>query len=101
MRKRVWGTSALQLNPYATLAWSLLSKIPEVRFLLRMYGTFTLFLSFTFQTLLQLIQRDENVETLLETIRDAFEFAEETDTLRSIKPESKQAKILGGARMCL
>jgi hypothetical protein len=26
-------TSALQLNPYAKLAWSLLSKIPEVRLL--------------------------------------------------------------------
>jgi hypothetical protein len=45
--------------------------------LLRKYGTFTPFLSFTFQTLLQLIQRDENVETPLEAIPDVFEFVNE------------------------
>jgi hypothetical protein len=53
------------------------------------------------QTLLQQVQRDENVEALLETIRDAFEFAEEADTLRSIKPESKQAKILEQMLECV
>jgi hypothetical protein len=53
------------------------------------------------QTLLQQVQRDENVEALLETIRDAFEFSEEADTLRSIKPESKQAKILEQMLECV
>jgi hypothetical protein len=62
---------------------------------------FTLFLSSFCQTLLQQVQRDENVEALLETIRDAFEFAEDADTLRSIKPESKQAKILEDMLECV
>jgi hypothetical protein len=53
------------------------------------------------QTLLQQVQRDENVEALLETIRDAFEFAEDADTLRSIKQESKQAKILEVMLQCV
>jgi hypothetical protein len=59
------------------------------------------FLSSCCQTLLQLVQRDENIEALLETIRDAFEFAEEADSLRSIKPESKQAKILEEMLECV
>jgi hypothetical protein len=44
--------------------------------------------------LLQQVERDLNVETLLEVIRDAFEFVEEADTLRNIIPESRQATIL-------
>jgi hypothetical protein len=50
--------------------------------------------SLCLQTLLQQVERDLNVETLLEVIRDAFEFIEEADTLRSIMPESRQAAIL-------
>jgi hypothetical protein len=48
------------------------------------------------QTLLQQVQRDDNVRTLLEAIRDAFEFAtdSEADALKKIKPESMLAKIL-------
>jgi hypothetical protein len=48
------------------------------------------------QTLLQQVKRDDNVRTLLEAIRDAFEFVEQADVLRNIKPESIQAKILEG-----
>jgi hypothetical protein len=51
--------------------------------------------------LLQLVQRDDNVQTLLEAIRDAFELAEEADTLRDIQPESKQAKILHEMLECV
>jgi hypothetical protein len=40
------------------------------------------------------VERDNNVQTLLEAIQHAFELAEEADTLRNIQPESKQAKIL-------
>jgi hypothetical protein len=47
------------------------------------------------QTLLEQVKRDDNVRTLLEAIRDAFEFAKEADALRNIKPESMQAKIPG------
>ena len=46
------------------------------------------------QTLLQVVERDDNVQTLLEAIQNDFELAEEADTLRNIQPESKQAKIL-------
>jgi hypothetical protein len=53
------------------------------------------------QTLLQQVRRDENVDALLETIRDAFEFAEVADTLRSIKPESEQAKVFEEMLECV
>ena len=46
------------------------------------------------QTLLKQVYRDNNIRTLLEAIREAFEFTKEADTLRNIKPESMQAKIL-------
>jgi len=39
-------------------------------------------------------QRDDNVLTLLEAMHDAFDFAHHEDTLKSIKPDSKQAEIL-------
>jgi hypothetical protein len=51
--------------------------------------------------LLKQVERDGNVQTLLEAIRDAFEFAEEADTLRNIKPESKQAAILEEMLECV
>jgi hypothetical protein len=44
--------------------------------------------------LLLQVQRDNNVRTLLEAIRDAFEFAKEAEVLRNIQPASTQAKIL-------
>jgi hypothetical protein len=53
------------------------------------------------QALLQQVQRDDNVQTLLEAILDAFEFAEEADTLRDIRPESRQAKILEDMLRCV
>jgi hypothetical protein len=51
--------------------------------------------------LLQQVQRDDNVQTLLDTIRDAFEFAEEADALRDINPESRQAAILEEMLECV
>ncbi len=49
---------------------------------------------FAYQTLLEQCQRDDNVLSLLEAMHDAFDFAHHEDTLKSIKPDSKQAKIL-------
>ncbi len=49
---------------------------------------------FGYQTLLEQYQRDDNVLTLLEAIHDAFDFAHHEDTLKSIKPDSKQAQVL-------
>jgi hypothetical protein len=46
------------------------------------------------QTLLQQVERDDNVRTLFEAIHDAFDFANDAEALGNIKPESIQAKIL-------
>jgi hypothetical protein len=53
------------------------------------------------QTLLQQFQRDDNVRTLLQAIRDGFEFAKEADVLRNIQPASTQAKILDEMLQCV
>jgi hypothetical protein len=44
--------------------------------------------------LLQQVERDLNIETLLGVIRDAFEFVEEAKTLRNIILESREATIV-------
>jgi hypothetical protein len=46
------------------------------------------------QTLLEQYQRDDNVHALLQAVHDAFDFAHHEDTLKSIKPQSRQAEIL-------
>ena len=53
------------------------------------------------QTLLQQVGRDDNVRTLLEAIRDAFEFAKEAAILRNIQPSSMQLKILDEMLQCV
>jgi uncharacterized protein Yka (UPF0111/DUF47 family) len=53
------------------------------------------------QTLLLQVQRDDNVRTLFQAIRDAFEFAEDADALRNIRPESRQARILEEMLQCV
>jgi hypothetical protein len=92
---------ALQLLPHAQLAWTLLSKIPEVcphalsedmeRSMDFMYR----------QTLLLQLQRDDNVQTLLKAIQDTFEFAKEADVLKNMEPGSTQAKILDEMLECV
>src|SRR6266403_3974307 len=44
--------------------------------------------------LVEQYQHDDNVQTLLEAMHDAFDFAHHEDTLKSIKPKSEQARIL-------
>ena len=44
------------------------------------------------QTLLEQYKRDENVQTLLRAMHDAFDFAHHEDTLKSIKPQSERAQ---------
>jgi hypothetical protein len=63
-------------------------------------GVFTLFSS-RFQTLIQQVQRDDNVRALFEAIRDAFQFARDADALRKINPESRQARILEEMLQCV
>ncbi len=46
------------------------------------------------QKLLEQYDRDNSVLTLLEAMHDAFDFTHHEDTLKSIKPGSKQAQIL-------
>ncbi|KAH9020771.1 hypothetical protein EDB84DRAFT_554313 [Lactarius hengduanensis] len=62
------------LHPIAQMAHKVLSVIPE--------------------ELSKQYQRDDNVRTLLKSMHDAFDFANHEDTLKSIKPKSKQADIL-------
>ncbi len=49
---------------------------------------------FGYQELSIQYQRDNNVRTLLKSMHDAFDFARHEDTVKSIKPKSKQAEIL-------
>jgi hypothetical protein len=63
--------------------------------------THFIFFPFCHQTLLRQVERDVNIETLLEAIRDVFEFAEEADALRNIMPESRQATILEEMLECV
>ncbi|KAH9035728.1 hypothetical protein EDB85DRAFT_2273943, partial [Lactarius pseudohatsudake] len=63
-----------ELHPFAKMTYGLVSAIPR--------------------TLLEQYQRDDNVRSLLEVIHDVFDFAQHEDTLKSIEPNSKQAKIL-------
>jgi hypothetical protein len=44
--------------------------------------------------LLEQYQRDRNVQTLVEAMHDALDFAHDKDTLKSIKLQSKQSQIL-------
>ncbi len=46
------------------------------------------------QTFLTQVQRDENIQALLNAIHDAFDFTQEADPLKNITPQSKQGHIL-------
>ncbi|KAH9024411.1 hypothetical protein EDB84DRAFT_1506766 [Lactarius hengduanensis] len=70
-RKNKWKGA---LHPFAKMAYGLVSAIPE--------------------TLLGQYERDGNVLALVGAMHDAFDFARHEDTLKSIKPDSKQAEIL-------
>jgi hypothetical protein len=72
----------------------LLAKIPEVHILASSENIQYSLFFFSSQTLLRQLHRDQNVRTLLNAIRDAFEFSKEAAVLRNIQPESKQEKIL-------
>ena len=51
-------------------------------------------LIFCWQAFLKQTERDDNVQTLLLAIHDAFDFAQLEDVLKSIKAGSKQAEIV-------
>ena len=93
------------MEPHANLAWSLLSRISEVRVLALLEDIDYSFLFFQShrQPLVCQFQCDENVRTLLKAIRDAFEFANDADItiLKNIQPESMQAKILNEMLHCV
>jgi hypothetical protein len=92
---------ALQLLPHAQLAWKMLSKIPEVRLHALMEDRERSMGLINFQTLLLQLQRDDNVQTLLEAIQDGFEFAREADALKNMEPASTQARILDEMLECV
>jgi hypothetical protein len=73
-------TSAFQLNPCINLAWSLISKIPEVCAPPCFLGVYIFYiLPLGRLTLLKHVQRDDNVQAL-EVIYDALEISEGADT---------------------
>jgi hypothetical protein len=78
----------------------MLSFIPQVR-LFAVWNIHSLSFSPGHQRLLQQVGRDNNVRTLLEAIRDAFEFAKEAAILRNIRPLSMQLKILDEMLQCV
>ena len=96
-------TCRCSVEPLCKSIWSMLSKIPEVCWLVFSEDTeYSLFLVRLFpQTLLRQVERDDNIQTLLKAIRDSFEFSEEAGTLRDIKPESRQATILEDMLKCV
>ncbi|KAH9047040.1 hypothetical protein EDB84DRAFT_1673774, partial [Lactarius hengduanensis] len=63
-----------ELHPIAQMAYKVLSVIPE--------------------ELSKQYQRDKNVRALVKSMHDAFDFANAEDTLKTIKPQSNEAKIL-------
>ncbi|KAF8263384.1 hypothetical protein EI94DRAFT_592133 [Lactarius quietus] len=63
-----------ELSPYAKMAYGLLFAIPK--------------------TLLEQFQRDDNVRTLVVAIRDAFDFAKQEDTFKTIERVPRQAQII-------
>ncbi|KAH9069678.1 hypothetical protein EDB83DRAFT_2518039 [Lactarius deliciosus] len=65
---------AAELHPIAQMVYKVLSVIPE--------------------ELSKQYQRDDNVRTLLKAMHDAFDFANHEDTVKTIKPKSKEAEIL-------
>ena len=78
------------------MAHSLLLAIPKARqFVSFQNETLTLYPS-GWQRILEQDHHDDNVQTLLRAIHDAFDFAHDKDTLliKSIKPRSEQARIL-------
>ncbi len=46
------------------------------------------------QTLLEQCERDDNILSLVGAMHGAFDFAHHEDTVKCIKPDSKQAEIL-------
>ncbi|KAH9054284.1 hypothetical protein EDB87DRAFT_1825179 [Lactarius vividus] len=63
-----------ELHPIAKMAHGLLSAIPK--------------------TVLEQFQRDDNVQTLLVAMHDAFDFANQEDRFKAIQHDSRQAQIL-------
>ena len=47
-----------------------------------------------YQTFLKQVQRDGNIQALLTTIHDAFDFMQEANPLKNVTPQSKQGHIL-------
>jgi hypothetical protein len=75
------------------MAWSVLSVIPKVcppSDLKEMH----IFYSYVYQTILDQVNRDENVRTLLQDIHDVFNLGKLVDSLGAIKSGSTQAQIL-------
>ncbi|KAH9041398.1 hypothetical protein EDB85DRAFT_1923025 [Lactarius pseudohatsudake] len=84
-----------ELSPFAKMAYGLVSAIPKVHLFALLSEKETLISClFGRQILLEQYERDDNILALVDAMHHAFDFAHHEDTLKSIKPDSKQAEIL-------
>ena len=75
------------------MAWSVLSVIPKVLPLSHLKEMRIFYDSYDYQTILDQVNRDKNVQTLLQDIHDVFNLGKLVDSLRAIKFGSMQAQI--------
>jgi len=76
------------------MAWGLFAMIPNVSLLPRPRVPTPILCFSGCQTFLIQVQRDENIQALLDAIYNAFDFTQEADPLKNIIPHSKQGRIL-------
>jgi hypothetical protein len=77
------------------MAYSLLFAIPKVtRLHLRRGLEYLRYVHLGAQTFLEQFERDDNIQTLLVAMRDAFDFTNQEGTLKTTDRVPRQARIL-------
>jgi hypothetical protein len=88
-----WIKFRPQLHPFAQMAYSLLFAIPKVtRLHLRRGLEYLRYVHLGAQTLLEQFERDDNIQTLLVAMRDAFDFTNQEGTLKTTDRVPRQAR---------
>ena len=75
------------------MAWSILSVIPKVCPSSDLKEINILY-SYVYQTIIDQVNRDKNVRTLLQDIHDVFNLGKLVDSFGAVKSGSMQAQIL-------
>ena len=81
-----------QIHPYAKMAWSMLSVIPKVCPSSDLKEINILY-SYVYQTIIDQVNHDKNVRTLLQDIHNIFNLGKLVNSLGAIKSGSMQAQI--------